>query len=172
MAAEKKALESINHQAMKYIRQALSEICFGELILVAQDSRLIQIERNEKIRIQQNAPSCQRKAFEEKELSTTLFLLTDLGKTLVNSDRASFWFWDKRKHTVWTLAALGTDTIEVPENSGLVGASMMNNEILIMKNKLTEYISQFSENLQLPSESDINDIEIKIKNFIELSKKK
>lgn len=69
MAAEKKALESINHQAMKYIRQALSEICFGELILVAQDSRLIQIERSEKIRIQQNAPSCQRKAFEEKELS-------------------------------------------------------------------------------------------------------
>ena len=39
--------------------------------------------------------------FEEKELSTTLFLLTDLGKTLVNSDRASFWFWDKRKAVVW-----------------------------------------------------------------------
>ena len=33
--------------------------------------------------------------FEEKELSETLHLLTDLGKTLVNSDRARFWFWDK-----------------------------------------------------------------------------
>ena len=76
--------------------------------------------------------------FEEKELSTTLFLLTDLGKTLVNSDRASFWFWDKRKHTVWTLAALGTDTIEVPENSGLVGASMMNNEILIINDPYSD----------------------------------
>ena len=70
--------------------------------------------------------------FEEKELSTTLFLLTELGKTLVNSDRASFWFWDKRKHVIWTLAALGIDTISVPENSGLVGASMMNNEVLII----------------------------------------
>lgn len=76
--------------------------------------------------------------FEEKELSTTLFLLTDLGKTLVNSDRASFWFWDKRKHTIWTLAALGTDTIEVPENSGLVGASMMNNEILIINDPYSD----------------------------------
>ena len=76
--------------------------------------------------------------FEEKELSTTLFLLTDLGKTLVNSDRASFWFWDRRKHTIWTLAALGTDTIEVPENSGLVGASMMNNEILIINDPYSD----------------------------------
>ena len=70
--------------------------------------------------------------FEEKELSTTLFLLTDLGKTLVNSDRASFWFWDRRKHVIWTLAALGIDTISIPEDSGLVGASMQGNEVLII----------------------------------------
>ena len=76
--------------------------------------------------------------FEEKELSTTLFLLTDLGKTLVNSDRASFWFWDKRKAVIWTLAALGTDTISLPENSGLVGASMMNNEILIINDPYSD----------------------------------
>ena len=47
-----------------------------------------------------------------------------------------------------------------------------NNEILIMKNKLAEYISQFSENLQIPSEKDIEDIEIKINQFIELTNKK
>ncbi len=72
--------------------------------------------------------------FEEKELSATLFLLTDLGKTLVNSDRASFWFWDKRKHEAWTLAALGIDKITVPDNTGLVGAAMKGNEILIVNN--------------------------------------
>ena len=76
--------------------------------------------------------------FEEKELSTTLFLLTDLGKTLVNSDRASFWFWDKRRHTVWTLAALGIDTISIPEDSGLVGAAIMNNELLIINNPYSD----------------------------------
>ena len=64
--------------------------------------------------------------------------LTKLSMTLVNADRASFWFWDRRKHTVWTLAALGTDTIEVPENSGLVGASMMNNEILIINDPYSD----------------------------------
>ena len=77
------------------------------------------------------------KLFEEKELSKTLFLLTDLGKTLVNSDRASFWFWDKRKHVAWTLAALGIDTITIPENKGLVGAAMMGNEILIINNRFS-----------------------------------
>ena len=70
--------------------------------------------------------------FQEKELSKTLLLLTDLGKTLVNSDRASFWFWDKRKHQIWTMAALNISKIEIPENTGLVGASILHNEILII----------------------------------------
>ncbi len=70
--------------------------------------------------------------FEEKELSTTLHLLTDLGKTLVNSDRASFWFWDKKNHQLWTLAALDINKITIPENSGLVGASVINNELLVI----------------------------------------
>lgn len=70
--------------------------------------------------------------FEEKELSTTLHLLTDLGKTLVNSDRASFWFWDTKKHEIWTLAALDINKITIPENTGLVGASVMNNELLLI----------------------------------------
>ena len=69
MAVQKNVSGSISPQAMKYIRLALSEICFGELILVAQDARLVQIERNEKIRILQNAPACERKSPDEKGLS-------------------------------------------------------------------------------------------------------
>lgn len=72
--------------------------------------------------------------FEEKELSKTLLLLTDLGKTLVNSDRASFWFWDKRKKQVWTLAASNIDKIVVPENTGFIGAAIFGNEVLITNN--------------------------------------
>lgn len=85
--------------------------------------------------------------FEEKELSETLHLLTDLGKTLVNSDRASFWFWDKRKHTAWTMAALGVDKIEIPENSGLIGAAMLSNEILIVNDPYND--SRFNKNVDL-----------------------
>jgi diguanylate cyclase (GGDEF)-like protein len=73
-----------------------------------------------------------QKLFEEKELSKILLLLTDLGRTLVNSDRASFWFWDRRNHNIWTLAALDTDKITIPEDTGLVGYSIMNNTILVI----------------------------------------
>lgn len=75
---------------------------------------------------------CMERLFEEKELSGTLQLLTELGKTLVNSDRASFWFWDKKQHEIWTLAALDISKITIPENTGLVGAAIMNNELLVI----------------------------------------
>lgn len=72
------------------------------------------------------------KLFEEKEFAPTLHLLTELGKTLVNSDRASFWFWDKNNHEIWTMAALDISKITIPENTGLVGASILENEELII----------------------------------------
>lgn len=73
-----------------------------------------------------------QKLFEEKELSKILLLLTDLGRTLVNSDRASFWFWDRRNHNIWTLAALDTDKLTIPEDTGLVGHSILNNKVLVI----------------------------------------
>ncbi len=76
--------------------------------------------------------------FEEKELSSTLLLLTDLGRTLVNSDRASFWFWDKEQHQVWTLAALDISKIVIPEDTGLIGASILRNEVLIINDPYSD----------------------------------
>ena len=32
-----------------------------------------------------------------KDFSSTILLLTELGRTLANSERASFWYWDKAK---------------------------------------------------------------------------
>ena len=51
-------------------------------------------------------------------------LLTELSRTLVNADRASFWKWDKRNHEIWTTAAVGTGRITIPEGTGLVGKSL------------------------------------------------
>ena len=51
-------------------------------------------------------------------------LLTDLGRTLVNADRASFWKWDKRNHSLWTTAAVGAGRITIPEGTGLVGKAL------------------------------------------------
>lgn len=58
-------------------------------------------------------------------------LLTDLGKTLVKSDRASFWKWDKRSHELWTTAAVGTGRITIPEGTGLVGKALREKRSII-----------------------------------------
>ena len=58
-------------------------------------------------------------------------LLTDLGRTLVNADRASFWKWDKRTRTLWTTAAVGTEKITIPEGTGLVGKALAERRAIV-----------------------------------------
>ncbi|MGN0598720.1 MAG: diguanylate cyclase [Oscillospiraceae bacterium] len=58
-------------------------------------------------------------------------LLTDLGRTLVNADRASFWKWDKRNHTLWTTAAVGAGRITIPEGTGLVGKALAEKRAIV-----------------------------------------
>ncbi len=70
----------------------------------------------------------------EKDFKKTLMLLTDMGRTLVNSERASFWYWDKDKKQYWTLMASDTEQLVVPEGSGIVGATITNNETIVMNN--------------------------------------
>ena len=57
--------------------------------------------------------------------------LTDLGKTIVNADRASFWKWDKRKGQIWTMSATGIDKIVIPDNTGLVGKALRTKKTVI-----------------------------------------
>ncbi len=57
--------------------------------------------------------------------------LTDLGKTIVDADRASFWKWDKRKKQLWTMSATGVDKIVIPDDSGLVGKALRNKATVI-----------------------------------------
>ncbi|MCM1159126.1 MAG: sensor domain-containing diguanylate cyclase [Bacteroidales bacterium] len=71
---------------------------------------------------------------DEKGFSSTILLLTDMGRTLVNSERASFWYWDRGKKQYWTLAALGSERIIVPEGAGIVGASIRENKTIVINN--------------------------------------
>lgn len=68
----------------------------------------------------------------EKDFNKTISILTELGRVLVNADRTSFWYWDKEEKQYWTLASFGTDRIFVPEGSGIIGASIMNKETIII----------------------------------------
>ncbi len=58
-------------------------------------------------------------------------LLADLGRTLVNADRASFWKWDKRRHKLITTAAVGEDQIIIDEGSGLVGKALSEGRAIV-----------------------------------------
>lgn len=69
---------------------------------------------------------------DEKDFTATVILLTNLGRTLVNSERASFWYWDRNKHQYWTLAASDSERIIVSEGTGIVGASIVNKETIVM----------------------------------------
>lgn len=57
--------------------------------------------------------------------------LTELSKTIVDADRASFWKWDKRKGQIWTMSAMGIDKIVIPDNTGLVGKALRTKRMLI-----------------------------------------
>lgn len=68
---------------------------------------------------------------DRKDHALLFSYLTDLGKTIVNADRASFWKWDKRKGVLWTMLATGVDKIEMPDNAGLVGKSLREKKTVI-----------------------------------------
>ena len=48
---------------------------------------------------------------QENDHATLFNYLTELGKTIVGADRASFWKWDTRRNELWTTSATGVDRI-------------------------------------------------------------
>ena len=67
----------------------------------------------------------------EEDHLTIISLLTDLGRRLVNADRASFWRQDKEKGTIWTMSATGTGKIEIPIGTGMVGKALKEGRSLV-----------------------------------------
>lgn len=68
----------------------------------------------------------------EREFPKVVALLTDLGRVLAHAERASFWYWDQKEKQYWTLAAVGSDNITVPEGSGIIDASIQNKETIVI----------------------------------------
>ena len=67
----------------------------------------------------------------ENDHATLFNYLTELGKTIVGADRASFWKWDKRNNTLWTQSATGVDKIVIPDNTGLVGKALKQGTVVV-----------------------------------------
>jgi diguanylate cyclase (GGDEF)-like protein len=73
-----------------------------------------------------------RMCSDQESSHETLFTdLTALGKVLTGADRASFWKWDKRRHELWTLSAIGTERIVIPETTGLVGKALREQKVVV-----------------------------------------
>ncbi len=58
-------------------------------------------------------------------------VFSELGRTMVNSERASFWKWEKEEHKVVTSASTGTKRIEIADSTGLVGRALRENRTII-----------------------------------------
>ena len=58
-------------------------------------------------------------------------LFAELGRTLADADRASFWRWDKRNHKLLTTAATGTEQIIIDDSTGLVGRAISENRTIV-----------------------------------------
>lgn len=66
----------------------------------------------------------------ETRLPRVLDLLTGLTGDLVKCDRVSFWFWDKPKGKLWTLAASDEkERLTVPDSFGLVAETVRSGRV-------------------------------------------
>lgn len=64
--------------------------------------------------------------------------LTELGRTLVGADRASFWKWDKENHELWTTSATKVNRIVIPDDSGLVGKALKEKRVIVTNDPYSE----------------------------------
>ena len=68
---------------------------------------------------------------EESDHKAVFEYMTELGRTMADADRASFWKWDKNKHQLWTTSATGVDRIVIPDNTGLVGKALKEGRVIV-----------------------------------------
>ena len=68
---------------------------------------------------------------EESDHKAVFEYMTELGRTMADADRASFWKWDKKKHQLWTTSATGVDRIVIPDNTGLVGKALKEGRVIV-----------------------------------------
>ena len=68
---------------------------------------------------------------QDREHLKVFEIFAELGRTLVEADRASFWRWDKRAGKLLTATATGTTQIIIDDTSGLVGRALAENRTIV-----------------------------------------
>jgi len=68
----------------------------------------------------------------ETNNDSLLLTLTDFGKTLVESDRATLWLIDREKSEFWTKVGHGISDIRIPVTAGIIGEVYEQKETIIV----------------------------------------
>ncbi len=67
----------------------------------------------------------------EQDISALIGMHAALARDLVGGDRSSVWLIDETRSELWTRVADGVKELRIPCNTGLVGASVANNQVII-----------------------------------------
>ena len=73
-----------------------------------------------------------------RESDEIIEVLANMGRALTNADRCSIWIVSDDKKTIWTKVSHGIDAIEIPINSGIVGASITTGKKIIIDDVYTD----------------------------------
>ncbi|WP_404407311.1 HD domain-containing phosphohydrolase [Jeotgalibacillus malaysiensis] len=74
----------------------------------------------------------------ENDLDQLHLLMAEMGKSLTLADRCTLWIADHSEGKLWTKIAHGIDRIEIPIDSGLVGAAYHSGESISIKDAYTD----------------------------------
>ena len=67
----------------------------------------------------------------EQDISALIGLNAALARDLVDGDRSSVWLIDEAKNELWTRVADGIGEVRIPRSTGVVGACISQNEIIV-----------------------------------------
>ncbi len=67
----------------------------------------------------------------QQDISALIGLNAALARDLVDGDRSSVWLIDEAKNELWTRVADGLGEVRIPQATGLVGACIAQNEIIV-----------------------------------------
>jgi sigma-B regulation protein RsbU (phosphoserine phosphatase) len=67
----------------------------------------------------------------QQDISALIGLNAALARDLVDGDRSSVWLIDEAKNELWTRVADGIGEVRIPQATGLVGACIAQNEIIV-----------------------------------------
>jgi len=74
----------------------------------------------------------------EQQIEELVRLNADFARDLIGAERCSLWLVDLAKNELWTKMAHGVAPLHIPMGEGLIGASIRENQVLLVNNAATD----------------------------------